>query len=111
MKITFKDGRCIEEGITNVSISNIKKNEGYVPVINISFAENIGFADVEDIITESNITTMVVETESGVTRTFEGFDNVHMVESISDVKHSFYVSIDKSINNTEEFDDVKVENE
>lgn len=102
MKITFKDGRSIEQGITSVSISNIKKNEGYIPVVNIQFEDTIGFSDVEDIITEENVKVMIVENEEGVSRTLEGFDKVYMVESISDVKHTFFVSIDKSINNVEE---------
>ena len=41
MKITFKDGRSIEQGITSVSISNIKKNEGYIPVVNIQFEDSM----------------------------------------------------------------------
>ena len=80
-----------------------------MPVVNIAFDENIGFADVEDIITQDNVSTMVVKSEVGTTRTLEGFDKVYMVENISDVKHSFYVSIDKSVNNIEEFEDVKNE--
>lgn len=111
MKITFKDGRCIENGIINVSVSNMKKEEGYVPVINITFDENIGFSDVEDIITSENVTTMTIESKSGTVRTLEGFDKVYMVENISDIKHSFHVSIDKGDNNIEESNDVKAENE
>lgn len=95
MKVTFKDGSCIENGISNVSISKVKKGEDFVPVINITFDKTVGFADVEGVITNENISLIHIVADNGIERIFEGFNKAYMTESITDDNHQFFVSFDK----------------
>lgn len=100
MKITFKDGKVVEN-IVSASITNIKKNGEYTPMVNIVFDKGVGFSDLEGIITDENISTVVITTEDGgVTRTLTGFNRVYMSENISDANCSFVVSLEKDVEET-----------
>lgn len=95
MKVTFKDGSCIENGIVNVSISKVKKGEDFSPVMNITFDNTVGFADVEGFITLENISFIHIVANNGVERTFEGFNKAYITENITDDNHQFFISFDK----------------
>ena len=97
MKITFKDGTSIDK-ITSVSISNVKRNGKYVPIINVLFDKAVGFSDLENAMTDENIALITVETEKdndNIVRTYEGFNKIYMTENISDENHQFIVSFEK----------------
>lgn len=108
MKITFKDGTVIDK-LVSVSITNVKRNGKYTPIINILFAPSVGFSDVEDVMTDDNISKITVETEAtenkeAVVRTFEGYNKLYMTENISDQSHQFVVSIEKDTELVDEAD-------
>ena len=95
MKITFKDGKSIENIIKNVSIATVRKENRYTPIVNIVFNKSIGFTDVEEYITEDNISYMEIVTANGETSTLIGFNRIYMSENISDKNHTFIVSLEK----------------
>lgn len=102
MKITFKDGKVVEN-IVSVSITNLKKNGVYTPMVNIVFDKGVGFSDLEGVITDENISQVIIDAANGeVSRTLTGFNKVYMSENISDSNCSFVVSLEKDIEETVE---------
>ena len=102
MKITFKDGKVVEN-IVSVSITNLKKNGVYTPMVNIVFDKGVGFSDLEGVITDENISQVIIDAANGeVSRTLTGFNKVYMSENISDANCSFVVSLEKDIEGTVE---------
>ena len=96
MKITFKDGQVVAD-IASISITNIKREDGYSPIVNVIFNKGVGFTDVQDIITEGNVAERTIETDNKeIVRKLVGYNKVYMSENISDVSYSFVVSIEKA---------------
>ena len=98
MKITFKDGTVIDK-LASVSITNVKRDGKYTPIINVIFDKAVGFSDLEKVMTDENVSSITVETEKegeeNIVRTYEGFNKIYMTENISDLNHQFIVSIEK----------------
>lgn len=97
MKITFKDGSTIDK-LVSVSVSNVKRNGVYTPIINVLFDGSIGFTDLEAVMNDENISKITVETEKesdNIVRVYEGFNKLYMTENISDDNHQFIVSFEK----------------
>ena len=97
MKITFKDGTVVDK-LVSVSISNVKRNGVYTPIINVLFDGTIGFSDLEAAMNDENISKITVETEkeeNNIVRVYEGFNKLYMTENISDDNHQFIVSFEK----------------
>ena len=108
MKITFKDGTVIDK-LVSVSVTNVKRNGKYTPIINVLFGNSVGFSDLESVMTDENISSITVETEKdgkdNVIRTYEGFNKIYMAENISDDNYQFIVSFEKHETETAEFEE------
>ena len=96
MKITFKDGKVVEI-VKSVTISNVKVDDKYTPMVIIVFPEDAVFDDISSVFENADLSEITVEAETGITRVLTGYTKFNINENIDDINYSFVVSLEKEV--------------
>jgi hypothetical protein len=94
MKLKFKDGSVVE-GVISSTVTRSRTDNAYAPLLNIVFENGVSFTQVNDLLTEDNISVLEFTNANEETIKYEGFNKSYMRETFSDDGRSFHLSFEK----------------
>lgn len=94
MKLKFKDGSIVD-GIKSTTATKSRTDNTFAPLLNVELEKGVNFTEVNELLTEDNISHLEFINANDETVVYEGFNKSYMTESFSDEGHNFRLSFEK----------------